>query len=81
MPIQLHSYIQKKFGISTKTKSSIVKGFKDLIKADPRLRVSQHCADAYFLARLAKDVIEGNWRYNLPSKESPLVPWKIINGD
>lgn len=78
LPGQLKSYIKKMYRIETTSKTTIVNGWKAMFKY--RERISSHRVEAWFLARLARDVLEGNWRYNLPSREAPLVPWVNLNG-
>lgn len=78
LPIQLTSYIKRIHGIDISSAGSIVRGYQ---KATGRTkRISQHCVDGYFLARLAIDVCKGEWSYNLPTKEAALVPWSTKNG-
>jgi len=78
LPIQLKSYITKMHGIDTTSKSSIVAGFKK--QMDWSKRISSHKVDAYYLTRLAEDVLLGRWRYKLPSKETNLFAGTILNG-
>jgi hypothetical protein len=79
LPIQLQKYIRDMIGFKGKTNGELVSFFKQ--QTSVAGRVSIHCVDAYYLTRLARDVRRGLWRYNLPSKEHPLHPWKILNGD
>jgi len=78
LPIQLKSYITKMHGIETKSKSSIVAGFKKQLNWNER--ISSHRVEAYYLARLAKDVLLGRWQYKLPSRETNLFEGTILNG-
>jgi len=78
LPIQLKSYITKMHGIETKSKSSIVAGFRK--QMDWQKRISSHRVEAYYLAKLAKDVLLGRWQYKLPSRETNLFEGTIING-
>jgi hypothetical protein len=75
LPKQLKSYLTKMHGIDTANKSSIVKHFK-LTEGHPG-RISSHLVEAYYLTRLAQDVLRGTWRYNLPSKELAPIPGPI----
>jgi len=77
LPIQLKSYI-KKLGGDIKSPSTIVRSFKKL--TGYKGRISQHCVDGYYLARLAEDVILGKFQYKLPSKDYKIVPWEIMHG-
>lgn len=78
LPIQLISYIKKKHGGDTTSAGTIVAHFKNT--TGWKGRISQHCVDGYYLARLGKDVLSGVWSYKLPSKEAPLHPWRTTNG-
>jgi len=78
LPVQLTSWMRK-HGIDTTSAGSIVKHFKRT-ENHPK-RISQHCVDAYYLTRLAAEVLKGEFYYKLPSKEMALIPWKIRNGD
>lgn len=79
LPVQLTSYM-KRMGVPTKPDSATVRHFKETT-GHHRSRVSIHCVDAYYLARLAKAVIAGTWKYKLQKKETRLYPWEIINGE
>lgn len=79
MPIQLQSYVKKRHACPSPEGRALVKHFQETCN-HPK-RISQHCVDAYYLARLGQDVLAGVWRYNLPSNEQPLTPWKTVNGD
>ena len=78
LPTQLKSYIKKVHGVDPKSKSVIVSRMKELTGIQGR--VSSHKADAYFLARAARDVMLGRWQYKIPSKEIQLFPGEILNG-
>lgn len=79
LPNQLKAYIRDVHGIDAHGhKSSIVQGWQK--KYNYQKRISSHRVEAWFLARLARDVLEGRWTYKLPSKEAPLVPWRTTNG-
>jgi hypothetical protein len=79
LPVQLKSYIKKRLGLTPDPDSRLVREWKEKYRYQPR--ISAHRVEAWCLARLARDVLEGSWQYKLPSKEAPLVPWKTINGD
>jgi len=77
LPIQLQSYVRKQIKSPEVEGQRYVDHFKETVGYQKRISV--HCVDAYYLARLGQDVCNGTWRYNLPSKEQPLTPWKTIN--
>lgn len=79
LPIQLKSYMIKVHGLDTSKKSTIVAGYKAATGQSGR--ISSHKVDAYYLARLGRDVSLGSWRYNKPSKEAKLFAGTILNGD
>lgn len=79
LPIQLISYVKKVHGVDPTSASTMVKAYVKM--TGHQGRISQHCVDAYFLARMAKDVYEGKWRYKLPSKEIAPFPGTILHGD
>ena len=79
MPIQLKSYMKKVHYLDIKNKTTIVAGFREAM--DWKSRISSHKVDAYYLARLAKDVSLGSWRYTKPSKEAKLFAGTTLNGD
>jgi len=82
LPIQLKSYIKKRSDIKGKaTASEIVRAAlaTDDFSNYPG-RISQHVADAYFLAKAAEEALAGTWVYNLSKKEIPIHPWKLIGG-
>lgn len=78
LPIQLKSYMKKLLGQVPPNKTAIVEGFKaaTLYKG----RVSSHCADGYFLARMAEEVVNKRFKYNLSKVELPLMTWGVIDG-
>jgi len=79
LPVQLKSYMRKERGVDITNATSIVASFKE---SHPECtRISQHCVDAYYLAKLARDVLAGRWTYRLPSKEMALHPWEIIHDE
>jgi len=78
LPIQLKSYMTKMHGIESKKKSSIVAGFKK--QQNWQQRISSHKVEAFYLAKLAEDVLLGRWQYKLPSRETNLFEGTIING-
>lgn len=79
LPNQLQSYVYHRYGLKpTKAGGPIVQLYKDLT-GDKR-RISVHCADAYFLCLLGREVLNGEWSYNKPTKEPAQVPWRIIDG-
>lgn len=76
LPVQLKAYMRDMHKVSIKDKTSIVRSFKEQtgIKG-----MSSHCAEAYYLARLVRDVYEGRWSYKL-SKDLPIIPWEVLGG-
>ena len=78
LPIQLKSYMSKVHGIDTKKKSYIVAAFKEQLSWSER--ISSHKVEAYYLARLAEDVLLGRWQYKIPSRETNLFEGTILNG-
>lgn len=83
LPVQLKSYMQKMCGVQGVSKEAIVARCKQMVPSY-KGRMSSHKADAYFLARLGKAVIEGRWSYKLSEKELRILPneqWEIINGN
>lgn len=78
LPVQLHSYLKKRHNLPDTKGRTIVKQCQTLINNTARL--SSHCADAFYLALLARDVRKGTWQYNLPSKDLPIFPHRIENG-
>jgi hypothetical protein len=79
LPIQLQSYVKKRHGAPAADGRPYVEHFKRTMYRPQRISI--HCVDAYYLTRLGEDVIEGTWRYPLPSNEQALIPWGILNGD
>jgi len=77
LPVQLKSYMRKVYDVNITSKSTIVKSFKEQCGYEGR--ISQHKVEAWFLARLGEDVCTGMFKYKLPSREAPLVSWRIIN--
>lgn len=78
LPIQLQSYCTKLLGLKAVKGKTYVDEVKRLMKQEGRMSI--HKADAYCLARLGRDVIDGVWSYKLPQSEAPLFPWKVTNG-
>lgn len=78
LPVQLISYLKKRHELDTTSASSIVKGYQEQTKT--KTRISQHQVDAYYLAHLGKEVLEGTWGYRLPQKEAPLTARRIMHG-
>lgn len=77
LPVQLNSYMKKR-GVDTTSGRTIVAS-KQIQALNLEGRVSQHAADAYFLARLAEEVSAGQFTYKLPTKELELFPWTVVN--
>lgn len=78
MPVQLRSYVQKVEKAPAYGGRSYVDFFRE--KYNHPQRISEHCVDAFFLAKLALDVTSKRWYYKLPEKEAPLHPWRTHNG-
>jgi len=79
LPIQLTSFMKKRYGVPIGSAAEAVGHFKDTYKYSGR--ISQHCVDAFYLAQMAREVEAGEYGYPLPSKEAPLVPWRTLNGE
>lgn len=79
MPIQLQSYVRKQHGCTNPKGRTLVQHFQRT--TGHNRRISEHCVDAFYLAKLGQDVLAGVWRYKLPEREAPLIPWRIRNGD
>jgi len=77
LPIQLLSYMKRVYGAPTKPTREIVNHWKQFNEWEKR--ISQHEVDAWYLAKLARDVINKRWSYKLPSKEMKLVPWETLH--
>lgn len=77
LPVQLRSYIKKVHGGDISSARATVKHFQTTTRW--KQRISQHCVDAYYLARLAQDVKAGKWEYKLPSNEAQLFPGTVLN--
>lgn len=81
LPVQLKSYIKKRYQIDVGKKSWIVDGFKEKCQVDWReRRISSHLVEAYFLARMGIEVLEHRWEYTRPQRELLLVPWEVNYG-
>lgn len=78
LPVQLRSYLHHKVGADIKSKGSVVAHFKKTEAFEGR--ISSHCVEAFYLTRLAEEVLAKTWVYNLSEKELPIVSWKVING-
>ena len=74
-PNQLKSYIKKVHGVSTGTKNLIRQGHKKITGGK---LVSSHKAEAWFLTRMAKDVLNGKWTYGQSPTAPRLFSWPII---
>jgi len=79
LPIQLKSFMIKRFGFDPSTKTAIVEEAKK--HSGYSGRMSSHMADAYFLARMADEVINHRYSYPLSKVELQLFTWKVINGN
>lgn len=79
LPIQLRSYLKKRVGADISSKGTVVAHFKET--ENYPLRISSHCVEAFYLTRLAEDVLAGVWNYKLSEKELKIVDWKVINGE
>lgn len=83
LPIQLKSYMRKRFGVDLENKSAIVESFKKQYGTSHNVdlkRISSHKVEAWYLTQMAKEVKNGTWAYTPPSKEKPLVTWKTLYG-
>lgn len=78
LPVQLNSYMKKVHGVSTENATAVVRSFKKATGYGGRISV--HCVDAYYLAKMGQDVVNGKWSFPLPSKEMPLFPWSVTHG-
>lgn len=78
LPVQLKSYMQKRYAFIPKDKTSIVNKAKELSGVTGRM--SSHQADAYFLARACEEVIAGRYEYALSKVELKLFSWSVLNG-
>lgn len=78
LPSQLRSYIKKVHGGDISSARATVEHFRQT--QGWKTRISQHCVDAYYLCRLAQDVLAGRWEYKLPSKELAIFSGVILNG-
>jgi len=75
MPSQLRAYMRDRHEVDITNKSTTVASFKK--KVNFQNRVSSHCAEAYYLAVMAKDVYEEKWRFNR-CRERPIIPWQEV---
>lgn len=78
LPIQLQSYVKKVQNVPSHKGREYVAFCKKQIGHPGRL--SEHCVDAYYLTRLAEDVMARRWWYKLPESEAAVIPWRIENG-
>lgn len=78
LPVQLRSYMKRRWNVDLTNGTSVVKSYKEITKRPGR--ISKHCVDAFFLTQMGKDIFSGNFHYKLPTKELTLVPWEILNG-
>lgn len=80
LPTQLNSYRIHQHGfVNKESDSAQVARFKATTGFQGRLSI--HCVDAYYLSLLAKDVLQGIWKYKIPANEPPITPWIIQNGE
>ena len=83
-PNQLKSYIKRMHGVSTRSKTEIRYGqqkiLRDLMQTEKVPLVSSHKAEAWFLAQLARDVLDGRWSYEQSPSKVRVFPWPIIRG-
>lgn len=83
LPVQLRSYIWHRYRIKLvgTQKGVVVNGFKEKYgKAWGIQRISSHCVEAFFLAKMGLEVLAHEWDYNAPQREPKLVPWNVIYG-
>jgi len=83
LPIQGKSYMKKKHGVDTDSKSSTVRSWAATFgQLYPKKRYSNHCVEAFYFMKMAKDVVEGRFSYRPPSQEDPtvIIPFKVEYG-
>ena len=74
-PVQLKAYMSRHHGVDIKNKKTgIIQGYKRI--TGDEARVSSHRAEAYFLARMAQDVIEGRWSFKQKPQKLRMFPWE-----
>lgn len=73
-PVQLKSYMRKVHGVDVIAKSSIVQSFREEFDYG---RISSHKVEAYYLARIAHDVVSGTWNFHQKSAGPKVFPWEI----
>lgn len=77
-PNQLKAYISGRYRVKTGTKTQIRNGHR---KLNGGKLVSSHKAEAWFLAKMAGDVLAGNWSYNQSPTKPDVFPWPIMRGE
>lgn len=78
LPIQIQSYAKKVMLLPIKPNSATVSTAK--VKYGLKGRISIHKIDALIAAKLSRDVYNGEWSYNAPSREPQITPWEINYG-
>jgi Holliday junction resolvasome RuvABC endonuclease subunit len=78
LPVQLRSYVRRVTGILPQNKTQTVELAKRA--SGYTKRMSSHIADAYFLARMGKAVVDGMYEYKLSRGELPLLSWEVLGG-
>lgn len=73
LPSQFRSYMRKVHAVDITRKSTTVASFRKQLNYTKR--ISSHCVEAYYLARMANDCYEGKWWFKT-SKELPITPWQ-----
>lgn len=73
-PNQLKSYIRQVHSVPIGSKQQIRRGHSKLTKGK---LVSSHKAEAWFLARMAQDVLDGRWSFDQSATRPKLAPWKL----
>lgn len=81
LPIQLKAYMRKAEGVNTLSKTDIVESFRERYGKKWGVgRISSHCVEAFYLIRMAEEVLAGTWTYALTKREVALTPWPIMGG-
>jgi len=74
-PMQLKSYMLQRHGVKNwRDKKEIIARVRSILDYEGPL--TEHEADAYFIAHLAREVVDGTWRFDETIKRAntPLLP-------